>query len=103
VKKGTVQIEGVEYRWSIYRQPNWTSEGLVGMAVLVETTEPSTRALLLEFAMDGPGHRCMPNHQRFRISDKRLIQCIQNARNAGWNPNERGKRFVFHAGLPNPN
>jgi hypothetical protein len=103
VKTGTVQVEGVTYHWSVYRQPAWTSEGLVGMAVIVQSEEPSTRELLLEFAMDGPGHRCTPGQQRFRLSDKRLIQCILNARNAGWNPDERGKRFVFHAGHPNPN
>ena len=97
IKNGAIQIEGVKYEWKIYRQPKWTSEGLKGMAILVTTTEPGTRELLLEFAMDRVGHHCMPSHQRFRLSDKKLIQFIKIALEAGWNPNERGKKFVFRA------
>jgi hypothetical protein len=97
IKNGTLQIEGTEYRWMIHRQPNWTSEGLVGMAILVTLTQPNTRELLLEFAMESVGHHCMPSHQRFKVSKKRVIQCIQNAIAAGWNPHERGKKFVFLA------
>jgi hypothetical protein len=101
VKTGTFQVEGVEYRWSVYRQPKWTSQGPVGMAILVKPIAPGTRELLLEFALKyGSGHHCMLSHQRFRVSNSRLIQCIQNAMNAGWTPNRRGKRFVFDAGFP---
>jgi hypothetical protein len=104
LKSGTIEVEGIEYRWSIYRQPMWVSErGFVGMAILVETMESSTRELLLEFAMDhSTGHRCMTSHVRFRISNRRLIECVQNAIRAGWNPNSRGKRFIFEAGSVNP-
>jgi hypothetical protein len=49
IKNGTVQIEGTEYHWMIHRQPNWTSEGLRGMAILVKMGESETRELLLEF------------------------------------------------------
>src|SRR5208282_4190559 len=104
LKSGTIKVEDVEFRWSVYRQPRWTSEGLVGMAILVGTMEPSTRELLLEFAMDDPTcHRCMPDHQRFRISNRRLIECVQSAIHAGWDPNSRGKRFIFDAGPVKPN
>jgi hypothetical protein len=99
VKSGAVQIEGIEYRWSIYRQPTWTStRALLGLAILVESMEPSKRALLLEFAIDRSRHGDMPQHQRFRVSNRRLIECIQNAMKAGWDPLSRGKRFVFEAG-----
>src|ERR1700722_3519627 len=104
LKSGTIKVEGAEYRWSIYRQPGWVSErGLVGMAILVETMKSSARELLLEFAMDHPtGHRCMPAHARFRISNRRLIECVQNAIRTGWDPNSRGKRFIFDAGSVKP-
>ena|ERR1700733_11908675 len=99
-KSGTIEVDGIEYRWRVYRQPRWDSEvGVVGMAILVETLEASTRELLLEFAMDAStSHRCMPTHQRFQIPKRRLIECVQNAIHAGWDPNSRGKRFVFYAG-----
>jgi hypothetical protein len=104
MKSGSVQVDGVEYRWSVYRQPSWSSEGLVGMAILIELTETGTRELLLDFEMNDPGiHRCTPNQQRFRVSNKKLVQCIQAAIEAGWNPHKRGKRFVFQAGPLNPN
>jgi hypothetical protein len=93
VKNGIIQIDGVKYHWSIHRQPDWTSEGLVGMAILVTTTEPNTRELLLEFEMDSVGHHCMPSHQRFKVSNRRLTECIKNAVLARWDPHERGKRF----------
>src|ERR1017187_9322089 len=104
LKAGTIKIEGVEYRWSVYRQPKWTSTGPVGMAILVETKVSGTRELLLEFAVDDPRfHRCMLVHQRYRISNRRLIECVQDAIRAGWDPSSRGKRFFFDAGQAIPN
>ena len=97
IKNGTVQIEGAEYRWMIYRRANSNSDGLAGMSILVSLTEPSTRELILEFALESVGHRCMAKHQRFKLSKKILIRYIQNAITAGWNPYERGKKFIFHA------
>jgi hypothetical protein len=103
-KTGTVQIEGVDYRWSVYRQPAITStRGLVGLTLLVETMESGRRSLILEFAIDPKRHGDMPHHQRFRVPNHRLIECIQNAMNSGWDPDSRGKDFVFNAGPVNPN
>jgi hypothetical protein len=100
MKAGIVQVEGVEYRWSVYRQPSWSSSrGPVGMALLIETMENSKRELLVEFSADPTRHKCMISHQRIQISNRRLIECIQNAIKAGWNPNSRGKRFIYDAGL----
>jgi hypothetical protein len=104
MKNGTVQIDDVEYRWSIYRQPRWTGTGgLLGLAILVKAVHSSGRELVLEFAIDPTRHGDMPQHQRFRISNRRLIECIQNARNAGWDPDTRGKFFFCNAGPLNPN
>jgi len=102
-KSGTVQVEGVEYRWSLYRQPRWTStRGLVGMAILVEVMNAGRRPLLLEFPIDPTRHGDMPQHQRFRVSNRRLVECVQSAIHAGWDPNSRGKRFVFDVGPASP-
>jgi hypothetical protein len=104
VKTGTVQIDGVEFHWSIYRQPTWTSAyKLLGLAILVKSPEPSKRELVLEFEIDPTRHGDMPQHQRFRVSKRRLMECIQNAMKAGWDPNSRGKHFVFEAGSVNLN
>ena len=98
-KAGIIKVDGVEYRWSVYHQPRWTSERvLLGLAILIQSTEPSKRALLLEFDIDLTRHGDMPQHQRFRVSKRLLSECIQNAKCAGWDPSSRGKRFVFGAG-----
>ena len=104
-KSGTIQVEGVKYHWSIYRQPRWesTTRSLLGLAISVRSIEPSKRELILQFAIDRNRHGDMPQHQRFRVSNPRLIECIKDALNSGWDPNSRGKRFVFDVGLVNPN
>ena len=103
-KSGTIQVDGVEYRWSVYRQPSWSSSrGAVGLAILIEPMQASQRELLVEFTGDPGGHRCMISHQRFRIPNRRLIECVQSANRAGWDPSSRGKRFKFDAGQVNPN
>jgi hypothetical protein len=99
-----IQVEGVKFRWSVYRQPSWSaSRGAVGLAILIETIEPSRRELLVEFTGEPGGHRCMISHQRFRVPNRRLVECIQSAIRAGWDPDSRGKRFKFDAGPVNPN
>jgi hypothetical protein len=107
VKNGIVNVDDTDYRWSIFRQPNWTmgrihGYTLLGLAILVEPLEPSRRELLLEFDIDPDRHGDMPQHQRFRIHDGRLIEAIESAMRAGWNPNSRGKRFVYEAGALQP-
>src|SRR5690348_10029653 len=107
VKQGIVTVCETDYRWSVFRQPTWTrgrDQGftLLGLAVLVEPPEPSHRELLLEFDIDRTRHGDMPQHQRFRIPDGRLIEAIESAMDAGWDPDSRGKRFVHQAGSLQP-
>jgi hypothetical protein len=68
------------------------------MAMLVQS-EQGGRDLWLEFD-HVKGHRDMSKHMRFRIPDVRLIELIRNAMASGWEPESRGKPFVFHAGKP---
>ena len=99
MKSGTVKVDGVEYRWSVYRQPSWSSgRGPVGPAILIESVEPGRRGLLVEFTADPTRHRCMISHQRFRISNPRLVEYIESARRAGWDPESRGKRLCLMPG-----
>ena len=107
VKKGSVKVGNADYRWRVFRQPTWTTGRthgytLLGLAVLVEPPEPSRRELLLEFDIDQSRHGDMPEHQRFHIHDGRLIEAVQSAMRAGWDPGSRGKRFVYDAGPLQP-
>lgn len=104
VKNGTVRVEGDDYRWSVHRLPTWTrgrsSPGpeLLGLAVLVEPQQPSRRQLILEFGIDPTRHGDMPHHQRFIMPHRRLAEAIQSAIAAGWDPDSRGRPFVYEAG-----
>jgi hypothetical protein len=108
VKEGVVNVGDTDYRWSVFRQPTWTrgrshdTPILLGLAILIEHPEPRRRELLLEFDIDPERHGDMPQHQRFRIPAGRLVQAIESAIGAGWNPDSRGKRFVFEAGSLQP-
>lgn len=74
--------------------------GRTGHAVSVTKVASGNRELILEFDRDPRFHRGMAKHLRLRIPDRRLIECILKAIEAGWNPESRGKAFVFKAGQP---
>jgi hypothetical protein len=96
---GTVKVGKIEFEWSIHRQPRWTGDGdLLGWALLVKPTEQSRRELILEFAIERTRQGDMPQQQRFQISNRRLVECIENAIDAGWDPESRGKPIFFAAG-----
>ncbi|MGZ4965200.1 MAG: hypothetical protein ACXWC8_21810, partial [Limisphaerales bacterium] len=99
MKNGTVTVGKDEFEWSVHRQPRWTGDGVpLGWAILVKPTEQSRRELILQFAIDLTRHGEMPQQQRIQISNRRLVECIQNAMEAGWDPESRGKPFFFAAG-----
>jgi len=107
IKKGILKVGNVDCRWSVYRQPTWAtrlhdSHSLVGLRILVEPLQPSRRRLILEFAIDRGRHGDMPQHQRFRINERRLGEAIESAIEAGWDPDSRGKPFVYEAGALQP-
>jgi hypothetical protein len=98
VKEGIIRVGDTDYRWSVFRQPTWATGRheeytLLGLAILVEPPEPRHRELLLEFEIDRTRHGDMPQHQRFRINDGRLIDAIEDAMKAGWDPASRRKAF----------
>jgi hypothetical protein len=99
MKKGAVKVGNVEYEWSIHRQPRWTGDGVpLGWAILVKPTERPRRELIVEFAADRTRHGDMPQQPRLQLANRRLIECIQNAIDAGWDPESKGKPFFFAAG-----
>lgn len=107
IKKGSIRIGETDFRWSLYRQPTWARGQndvpvLLGLAILVEPPQQSHRELVLEFDIDRSRHGDMPQHQRFRIPDSRLIEAVESAMRAGYDPESRGKRFVYEAGTLQP-
>jgi len=105
--EGIIKVQGTDYRWSVHRQPTWATGQheqykLRGLAILVEPLQVSRRQLILEFSIDASRHGDLPQHQRFRIHPGRLAQGIEDALNAGWDPESRGKPFIHEAGQLQP-
>jgi hypothetical protein len=103
MKTGIVNVQGLDFRWTAARKQGWASAtGAYGHAVSVKKIEAPGRELILEFDVDRRFHRGMGKHLRLRIPDRRLVECLLDAIEAGWDPESRGKAFVFKAGPPNP-
>jgi hypothetical protein len=101
MKTGIVSVQGSDFRWAALRKQGWASDsGPYGHSVAVTKVASGNRELILEFDRDPRFHRGMAKHLRLRIPDRRLIECILKAIEAGWNPESRGKAFVFKAGPP---
>ena len=103
ITPGIIKVGGTDYRWSIFRQPTFTRDEnqhhkLLGLAILVESLVPSRRELILQFDVHPTAHRDLRKHQRFLVTDGRLVEAIEGAMSAGWEPESRGKRFVYEAG-----
>jgi len=101
MKTGIVSVQGSDFRWAALRKQGWASDsGAYGHAVSVTKVASGNRELILEFECDPRFHRGMAKHLKLRIPDRRLIECILKAIEAGWNPESRGKAFVFKTGSP---
>lgn len=65
MKEALLVIDGVEYKWSIYRQPQWCgSDGWKGQALQVELAIEPSRRLIIEFPFISENRRSTPQRQR---------------------------------------
>jgi hypothetical protein len=71
---------------------------ILGLAILVESDHASSKPLILQFDVDPTRHRTMLQHQRARVPESRLAACIEKALDVGWDPESRGRAYVFEAG-----
>jgi hypothetical protein len=91
--------------WELHREQNWSAdENPTGMAIHVQVVGPVRRELYLEY----PAVRKQTNGLsspvqtlRLPISATKVADHIREAMTAGWNPESRGKPFVYEvAELP---
>lgn len=96
--EGIITIDGVNFRWWLHREPRWSStHGWKGVAIGVALAKSSCRELIIEFPFEAKSRRSTPNRQRPKISEKEIETQVRNAMSAGWEPESRGKAFVFDA------
>jgi hypothetical protein len=92
-----VVVDGFSLKWHLHREQEWSAEGGKGVSIHVKATKGTFRELFLEYPpvkTQKPGWiRVEPVQQH--IQPKRIEGHIRLAMAAGWNPDSRGKPFVY--------
>jgi hypothetical protein len=92
---GTVTVDGIDYRWTLRREPQWsTAESYKGMAIGVQLEERPSREALLEFPFRWRSRRSTPHLQRPQVQRDQLEAGIRAALALGWDPASKGKPVV---------
>jgi len=95
----SVIIDGIALIWRLHREQNWTDDHKpVGLAIRVQVAGLARRELYLEY----PAVRKQQNGNAARILTIRppivaahVVEHIREAIAAGWDPESRGKPFVY--------
>jgi len=101
-----VTIDGIPLLWHLHREQQGSGEDddLLGMSIHVKVAERTRRELHLEYPLARPrktGYVWTPA-PRPTIVAPRVQAHIREAMEAGWDPESRGKPFVYHVSeLPN--
>jgi hypothetical protein len=96
-----MNLEGVALTWELLSEPQWSNsgDGRIGMRIGVRAAEAARRELVIEYPY--PTDRrglAKPVPQRPEVSQPMVERSVEQALAAGWDPQSRGKAFVFHAG-----
>lgn len=98
--EASVEIEGFKLHWSLRSEPQRSSaDGAEGLSIAVHRTDGSFRELILQYPipMQERWGGLMPKYypQRPQISAKLVDAAISKAIAGGWDPESRGKPFIF--------
>jgi hypothetical protein len=89
-------VAGATYAWSVFREPQWcTTDGWKGLALEVTAVDKIGRQLIIELPLEKKSHRTTPHRQRPNVTRSEIERYIREAIEAGWEPDSRGKPFVF--------
>ncbi len=96
---GLISAGKSKLRWDLLSEPQWTSEdGYRGLHISVRTEDGHHRELILEYPVPkkttGVGLPQLPQRPQFSV--KQIEAAVQRAIAEGWDPESRGKTFVFH-------
>jgi hypothetical protein len=100
-----VAVDGFDLRWEVRSEPQWSTEdGYQGLSITVQRTDGTFRELILQYPSPQKKKTVVEGRTflmpsgfpvRPKISAKTVEADIRQAIAAGWNPNSRGKVFVF--------
>lgn len=97
---GTADLDGTALTWVLASEPSWSNsgDGYKGMCIAVRVVDAARRELIIEYPFPtGKDGRPLPVPQRPPLSQAMVDTSIRAAVEAGWEPNSRGKPFVFHS------
>lgn len=97
--QGSLILPRLRVRWELLSEPQWTSEhGYRGVRIAVRNEDENRRELILEYPFPkkrtGVGLPQLP--QRPQVNVKQIEVDVRRAMAEGWDPESRGKAFVFH-------
>ena|SRR5258707_2710416 len=94
--EGTIAVDGVNLRWRLLSEPQWTTEhGYKGLCIVVRMEEGHHRELILEypFPKSSKGPPKLPQRPKFSV--KTIEADVRKAMGTGWEPASRGKTFIL--------
>lgn len=92
------ELDGISLQWELISEPSWSNsgDGYKGLCILVRVASDARRELIIEYPFPtGKDGRKLPVPQRPAVSVKKVEASILAAQAAGWDPNSRGRTFVF--------
>ena len=97
--QSSVTIDGVPLIWRLHREQNWTDDDkAVGLAIHVQVVGLVRRELYLEYPAvrkQQNGYAAPVLTMRPPIAASKVAEHIREAMEAGWDPESRGKPFVY--------
>jgi hypothetical protein len=97
--QSSLTIDGIPLIWRLHREQNWTTdEKAVGLAIQVQVVGLVRRELYLEYPVvrkQKNGYSAPALTTRPPIAAAKVADHIREAIAAGWDPESRGKPFVY--------
>ena len=98
-----VEIDGFKFYWELRSEPQASSaHGYEGLSIAVERTDGAFRTLILQYpiATQKRWGTLIPKFfpQRPRVSAKLVQVDIRRAMADGWDPQSRGRPYVYKIG-----
>jgi hypothetical protein len=99
--QSSLTIDGTPLTWTLHREQNWTDDQApVGLAIHVQVVGRVRRELYLEYPVVRKQHEGLAGPVltiRPPIAAAKVAAHIREAIAAGWDPESRGKPFVYQA------
>ncbi len=91
----TIRLAAEDYSWTLLSEPQWSTEGALGLRVSVRLAETEWRELIVDFPFDPSAF--VP--QRPKVTSTIVAAAVQAALDDGWDPHSRGRAYHFSSSI----